>query len=135
MDVASLDRIHNPVNLNFHHQDELIARNQIELEAFDTIMKEPLEQRREKLRHWYKECTYRIESAKSSQGTSVKALDFESLCADIEKAATVNFFGGSSLDILQRFIERGVASKIDVHLQVVSNLRCLHEKKRADHLL
>lgn len=121
MDVESLDRSQNPVNLNFHHQEELVGRSQEELQQFETIMSEPLEQRRESLRHWYRECIERIETNKESQGTSISPLDFESLCDAINKANSVKFFGGASVDILQRFIHKGVASKIKVHVQVVSH--------------
>lgn len=120
MDVESLDRSQNPVNLNFHHQEELVGRSQEELQQFDTIMSQPIDQRRENLRLWYDECIERIEARKESQGTSVKALDFEALCDAINKADSVKFFGGASVDILQRFIQKGVASKIKVHVQVVS---------------
>ncbi|KAF7545969.1 hypothetical protein G7Z17_g8766 [Cylindrodendrum hubeiense] len=50
MDLESLDRIQNPVNLNFHHKEELVSRSEDELKARQDIMNEPLTQRVESLR-------------------------------------------------------------------------------------
>jgi len=44
----------------------------------------------------------------------------------IQTAGSVRFFGGSSLRILQQFLDRGVASKIKCHLQVVSLIHTPH---------
>lgn len=120
IDYESLEEIHNPVNLNFHHHEELVPRSEEELKSYESILAEPLERRVESLRGWYGSCIERAERRKENQGSSVRALDFDALCNTIKAAKSVRFFGGSSLRILQRFIQRGVANKLQCHLQVVS---------------
>lgn len=108
------------MNLNFHHREELVARSEAEVAEFQAASNGPLGVAQETLRKWYKKCIEMRETDESSQGLSVESLDFDALCETVKKAETVSFFGGSSLDILQRFVERGVASKLQVHLQVVT---------------
>lgn len=118
-DVESLNSIQNPVNLNMHHQEELIARFEDEIRKHQTIMKEPLDQRVESLRKWYQECIQRAENRSDIHGSEVRPLDYEKLCEEIKAAKSVKFFGGSSLNILERFINSGIANKVDCHMQVV----------------
>ncbi|KID62615.1 hypothetical protein MAN_07831, partial [Metarhizium hybridum] len=120
MDLESLDDIENPVNLNFHYKEELAARSVQELMSYQDIMNEPFAQRVESLRGWYRRCIERAETRPENHGSSVRPLDFNSLCDAIQTAGSVRFFGGASLTILQRFIQRGVASNVRCHLQVGS---------------
>ncbi|KID59388.1 hypothetical protein MAN_10693, partial [Metarhizium hybridum] len=120
MDLESLDEIENPVNLNFHHKEELANRSVEELKSFQDIMNEPFAQRVESLIGWYKRCIERAERRPENYGSSVLPLDFNSLCDTIKTATGVQFFGGASLTILQRFIQRDVASNVRCHLQVGS---------------
>lgn len=121
MDLESLDEIENPVNLNFHYREELAARSVEELMSYQDIMNEPFAQRVESLRRWYRRCIDRAETRPENHGSSVRPLNFNSLCDVIQTADSVRFFGGASLTILQRFIQRGVASNVRCHLQVVRN--------------
>ncbi|QLI74647.1 uncharacterized protein G6M90_00g112120 [Metarhizium brunneum] len=120
MDLESLDEIENPVNLNFHYKEELAARSVDELMSYQDIMNEPFAQRVESLRGWYRRCIERAETRPENHGSSVRPLDFNSLRDAIQTAGSVRFFGGASLTILQRFIQRGVASHVRCHLQVGS---------------
>ncbi|KAH7160678.1 hypothetical protein EDB81DRAFT_323034 [Dactylonectria macrodidyma] len=120
MDIESLDVIQNPVNLNFHHKEELVSRSEEELKEHQNIMNEPLDQRVESLKKWYSACIKRAESRKVNQGCSVSPLLYDSLCQTIKDAKSVQFFGGSSLAILQRFIHSDVANKVQCHIQAGS---------------
>ncbi|KAM0554715.1 hypothetical protein ACHAPJ_006786 [Fusarium lateritium] len=120
VDFESLDDIENPVNLNFHHHEELVNRSEDELKAYDDILTEPFPQRTQSLQDWYQKCTNRIERDESNSRTSVRSLDLNSICETIKAAASVRFFGGSSLRILRQFLDKGVAGKIKCHLQVGS---------------
>jgi hypothetical protein len=119
VDFESLDEIENPVNLNFHHHEELVNRSADELKAYDNILKEPFPQRTQSLQNWYKECAKRIEQEECNSHTSVQPLNLNAVYNAIETAASVRFFGGSSLRILRQFLDKGVAGKIKCHLQVV----------------
>ncbi|QPC71724.1 hypothetical protein HYE68_002476 [Fusarium pseudograminearum] len=120
VDFESLDEIDNPVNLNFHHHEELVNRSADELEAYDDILNEPFPQRTKILQHWYEGCVKRITQKESNSNTSIKPLNLDAVYNAIEAAASVRFFGGSSLRILRLFLDKGVASKIKCHLQVGS---------------
>ncbi|KAH7173706.1 uncharacterized protein B0J16DRAFT_195830 [Fusarium flagelliforme] len=120
VDFESLDEIENPVNLNFHHHEELVNRSADELKAYDNIMKEPFPQRSRSLQDWYEGCAKRIEQEECNSKTSVQPLNLKNVYNAIETAASVRFFGGSSLRILRQFLEKGVASKVKCHLQVGS---------------
>lgn len=120
VDFESLEEIDNPVNLNFHHHEELVNRSANELKAYDDILNEPFPQRTKILQHWYEGCVKRIAQKESNSNTSVKPLNLDAVYNAIETAASVRFFGGSSLRILRLFLDKGVASKIKCHLQVVS---------------
>lgn len=119
VDLESLDEIENPVNLNFHHHEELVNRSVDELKAYDNILKQSFPKRTESLRSWYKGCAKRIEQEECNSKTSVQPLNLNTVYKAIEAAASVRFFGGSSLRILRKFLEKGVAGKIKCHLQVV----------------
>ncbi|KAF5024995.1 hypothetical protein F66182_2946 [Fusarium sp. NRRL 66182] len=119
VDFESLEEIENPVNLNFHHHEELVNRSKEELKSYDDILAEPFPQRTQSLRTWYEKCVSRMELEGNSK-TSVGSLDLTSLCDAIKAAASVRFFGGSSLRILRQFLDQGVAGKIQCHLQVGS---------------
>jgi hypothetical protein len=119
VDLESLDEIENPVNLNFHHHEELVNRSADELKAYDNIMKKPFPQRSRGLEDWYEECAKRIEQEECNSETSVQPLNLKTVYNAIETAASVRFFGGSSLRILRLFLEKGVAGKVKCHLQVV----------------
>ncbi|KAH8706414.1 hypothetical protein BGZ61DRAFT_388757 [Ilyonectria robusta] len=120
MDLESLDGIQNPVNLNFHHKEELVSRSEEELKSHQEIMTEPLAQRVESLKSWYSACIERAERKMVNQGSSVRPLDYDALCQTIKNSTSVQFFGGSSLAILQRFIQSGVADRVKCHLQAGS---------------
>ncbi|GKU16215.1 unnamed protein product, partial [Fusarium langsethiae] len=120
VDYESLDEIENPVNLNVHHHEELFNRSANERNAYDDILKQPIPQRIKSLRTWYKNCLGSIKKEKSNSNTSVQPLDLDAVCGAIETAANVRFFGGSSLRILRQFLDKGVAHKIQCHLQVGS---------------
>lgn len=120
VDFDSLEEIDNPVNLNFHHHEELVNRSEDELKTYHDILTEPFPQRTESIRYWYENCVRRIQHEETSSNTSVEPLDLDFVCEEIKTAATVRFFGGSSLRILRQFLERGVADKMKCHLQVVS---------------
>ncbi|KAM5348815.1 hypothetical protein ACJ41O_008638 [Fusarium nematophilum] len=120
-DLETLSEIDNPVNLNFHHHEELSSRSEGELVSYEAIMEvEPLKQRVEGVRDWYRGCIKQAEENPENQGISVRALNLNSLCDTIRRAASVEFFGGSSLRILREFIQRGVAHKVQCSLQVGS---------------
>ncbi|KAJ4185137.1 hypothetical protein NW755_008580 [Fusarium falciforme] len=118
IDLDGFEEVHNPVNLFFHRQEELVARSEKELLRYGNIMEEPLPQRLDSLREWYKACTKTAEKAIGGMGNSVKQLALDSLCETIKSAESVLFLGGASLGILQRFIDKGVADKVKCHLQI-----------------
>ncbi|RMJ18643.1 hypothetical protein CDV36_001761 [Fusarium kuroshium] len=118
VDLDGFEQVHNPVNLFFHRQEELVARSEQELLRYDNIMEEPLPQRLDSLREWYRTCTKTAEEEIGGSGNSVKQLELDSLCETINSAESVLFLGGASLGILQRFIEKGVADKVNCHLQI-----------------
>ncbi|KAL6355079.1 hypothetical protein LRP88_11556 [Fusarium phalaenopsidis] len=118
IDLDGFEEVHNPVNLFFHRQEELVARSEKELLRYGDIMDEPLPQRLGSLREWYKTCTKTAEKEIGGVGNSVKQLELDSLCETIKSAESVLFLGGASLGILQRFINKGVADKVKCHLQI-----------------
>ncbi|KAM0425388.1 hypothetical protein ACHAPT_009445 [Fusarium lateritium] len=118
VDLDDFDHVHNPVNLFFHRQEELVARSEQELLRYEAIMEEPLPQRAQSLREWYKACTKNAEEQVGNSGNSVKQLVLDSLCETIKSAESVLFLGGASVGILQRFINKGVADKVKCHLQI-----------------
>ncbi|KAF5008133.1 hypothetical protein FDECE_5569 [Fusarium decemcellulare] len=118
IDLDDIDELENPVNLNCHRQEELVARSEDELLRYQNIMNEPYPQRVDKIREWYGGCINTAEKAIGTRGNSVKPLVLDSLCETIKSAESVQFLGGASLGILQRFIQKGVADKVKCHLQV-----------------
>ncbi|KPA35560.1 hypothetical protein FLAG1_11732 [Fusarium langsethiae] len=120
VDFETLDEIRNPVNLNVHHHEELVNRSADELKAYDKILKEPFSQRTQSLRNWYEGCIKRIEQEECNSNTSVQPLNLNAVHDAIEAAASVRFFGGSSLRILRQFLDKGLAGRIKCHLQVGS---------------
>ncbi|KAJ4309293.1 hypothetical protein N0V84_011584 [Fusarium piperis] len=123
MDLDGFDDLHNPVNLYFHRQEELVARNEEELLRYENIMEkekeeESLPERVESLRGWYKTCIKTAEEEVGGNGNSVEKLVLDSLCETIKSAESVLFLGGASLGILQRFIDKGVADRVNCHLQI-----------------
>ncbi|KAI0545600.1 hypothetical protein F4679DRAFT_560570 [Xylaria curta] len=116
LDVDALDSIENPVNLNVHHHEELVARKQEELESYQAIMNEPYPQRVQDLRGWYQKCIKSLEKT-ADEGKAVSDLDFVSLCEKVKAAKSVKFFGGASLGLLQRLIHENAASNIQCYLQ------------------
>lgn len=120
IDIESLSEIENPVNLNLHHHEELVTRSKEEVDQYEAIRRNAdLSQRRDSLRDWYKECILRSKASNQENGTTVNPLDFSLLRDEIQNSNDVRFMGGSSLRILRRFIETGVAHKIQCNLQVV----------------
>ncbi|KAI1744680.1 hypothetical protein F4680DRAFT_233395 [Xylaria scruposa] len=116
LDVDALDSIENPVNLNVHHHEELVARNQEELESYQVIMNEPYPQRVQDLRGWYHKCVKSLEN-RAGECKAVSNLDFVSLCEKVKAAKSVKFFGGASLGLLQRLINEDAASNIQCYMQ------------------
>lgn len=122
IDVDNIDALHQPVNLNIHHHEELVARSEDQLVHWEAIMASPsLDERVSKLRSWYWDCIDDMEdrAAAAGRGDAVHKLDLSTLCHDITAADRVMFFGGSSLNILQRLIEQGVAGKLQCYVQAV----------------
>ncbi|KAI8648916.1 hypothetical protein NCS56_01508500 [Fusarium sp. Ph1] len=118
IDLDGFKEVHNPVNLFFHRQEELVARSEKELLSYGNHMDKPLPQRLDSLREWYKTCTKTAEKEIGGIGNSVKELELDSLCETIKSAESVLFLGGASLGILLRFINKGVADKVKCHLQI-----------------
>ena len=121
LDVDTLDTLENPVNGNMHYHEELVARTVEELKRNQEIMAEPYPQRLVNLRDWYQGCVAPLEAEASRRGNSVRDLDIEWLCDEIKSAKDVKFFGGSSLGILKRLHQKGVAKDMQCYLQAVSH--------------
>lgn len=119
LDVETLDSLENPVNLNMHYHEELVARTEEELENYQAIMTEPYPQRVENLREWYRMCIKPLEKEAMQNGNAVSNLDFDWLCRQAKTAKSVKFFGGSSLRLLQRLMERHVVNNMQCYLQAV----------------
>ncbi|KAF5707528.1 hypothetical protein FMUND_11044 [Fusarium mundagurra] len=122
VDYDTLKHIENPVNLHMHHHEELVNRTEGELKEYYDILKKELPpgHRTDDLRGWYHKCIRNLEPSVKVSGVSVGRLDLDIVLNRIKNAGSVHFFGGSSLRILQQFLDRGVASKIKCHLQVGS---------------
>ncbi|KAH7323143.1 hypothetical protein B0I35DRAFT_427188 [Stachybotrys elegans] len=120
VDLDTLEEIENPVNLNMHHHEELINRDEDELATYQRIMQQSYPQRVDSLRGWYRECIASKQKARNPH-VSVQSLQFEKLCQDVAKATNVRFFGGSSLRILRKFIDAGVAPRIQCNIQAGSS--------------
>ncbi|KAF5979018.1 hypothetical protein FCOIX_5563 [Fusarium coicis] len=120
VDYESLSDIENPVNLHMHHHEELANRSEGELRAYNRILKEvpDFDLRTVEIRDWYKMCIERLKKKKDTSNTTVKPLALGHLLSQIQDAKSVRFFGGSSLQLLRKFLDEGVASKIKCHLQV-----------------
>jgi hypothetical protein len=84
------------------------VRSRDEFAAYQAIVGDP-EERREKLREWYRGCI--VTGARSQTIGTYRT---------IRAASNVRFLGGSSLRILRCFIEEDIAPRIQCHLQVVS---------------
>ncbi len=119
LDVDDHDDLQQPVNLNIHHHEELAARTPEELEDYYQIIEEPYHQRVEDLRLWYRRCIDSLQEHAAQKGNSVHDLDLDWLCEEIKAANKVMFFGGSSLSVLDRLIDRGVANRLQCYLQAV----------------
>ncbi|KFA71018.1 hypothetical protein S40288_10414 [Stachybotrys chartarum IBT 40288] len=117
LDIESLNELENPVNLYLHHHEELPSRSLAELEEYAAIMQEPMEERLPSLRAWYAHCTERAEGIYAKP---IMDLDFEKLCATIQRAENVQFFGGSSCRILRQLDEKGLSGKIECNIQMGS---------------
>ncbi|EMT62439.1 hypothetical protein ACKRZS_005299 [Fusarium odoratissimum] len=122
VDYETLEHIENPVNLHMHHHEELVNRTENELKEYYDILKKVLHfgRRTDNLRGWYNKCIWRLEQDRKLSDISVERLVLDKVLNRIQTAGSVRFFGGSSLRILQQFLDRGVASKIKCHLQVGS---------------
>ncbi|RKK78836.1 hypothetical protein BFJ69_g5310 [Fusarium oxysporum] len=122
VDYETLEHIENPVNLHMHHHEELVNRTENELKEYYDILKKVLHfgRRTDTLRGWYNKCIWRLEHDRKLSDISVERLVLDKVLNRIQTAGSVRFFGGSSLRILQQFLDRGVASKIKCHLQVGS---------------
>ncbi|KAF4961018.1 hypothetical protein FGADI_533 [Fusarium gaditjirri] len=122
VDYETLEHIENPVNLHMHHHEELVNRTENELKNYYDILENVLHfgRRTDNLRGWYHKCIWRLEKDMKLSDISVDRLVLDKVLHRIQTAGSVRFFGGSSLRILQQFLDRGVASKIKCHLQVGS---------------
>lgn len=119
LDVDTLDDIENPMNLNLHYHEELVARNKEELRDYQAIMDEPYPQRVQGLRWWYHTCIQSLEKRAAEKGNAVRNLDLSSLCKKLKAANSVKYFGGASLGFLQRLIHRDAVSNIQCCMQAV----------------
>ncbi|KAF5684739.1 hypothetical protein FCIRC_3822 [Fusarium circinatum] len=122
VDYKTLEHIENPVNLHMHHHEELVNRTEGELKDYYDILKKVLHpgRRTDDLRGWYDKCIGNLERRKTLSNITVEELVLDNVLHRIRSAGSVNFFGGSSLRILQQFLDRGVANKVKCHLQVGS---------------
>jgi hypothetical protein len=122
VDYETLEHIENPVNLHMHHHEELVNRTEYELKEYNDILKtvSNFNRRTNNMRDWYGKCIWRLEQDRKISNTAVRPLVLDKVLSRIQAAGSVRFFGGSSLRILQQLLDRGVASKIKCHLQVVS---------------
>ncbi|SCV61337.1 uncharacterized protein FFFS_15906 [Fusarium fujikuroi] len=122
VDYETLQHIENPVNLHMHHHEELVNRTESELKDYYDILKEVLHpgRRTDDLRGWYYKCIVRLEHRRKLSNIFMGELVLDNVLNRIQNVGSVQFFGGSSLRILQQFLNRGVASKIKCHLQVGS---------------
>lgn len=139
IDYESLDELQNPVNLNVHFHEELVGRYQEEISDYQAIIEEEdadadadtddaegtgaertLGRRVDRLRDWYRECITKASEITNERDSRVDRLNFKELCRTIRAAGSVRFLGGSSLRILRRFIDEGIADRIQCHLQVGS---------------
>ncbi|KLO80687.1 uncharacterized protein LW93_8931 [Fusarium fujikuroi] len=122
VDYETLQHIENPVNLHMHHHEELVNRTEGELKDYYDILKKVLHpgRRTDNLRGWYYKCIANLERRRRLSNISMGGLVLDNVLNRIQNAGSVHFFGGSSLRILQQFLDRGVASKIKCHLQVGS---------------
>ncbi|KAG4269041.1 hypothetical protein FPRO04_12318 [Fusarium proliferatum] len=102
--------------------EELVNRTESELKDYYDILKKVLHsgRRTDNLRGWYYKCIIRLEHRRKLSIISMGELVLDNVLNWIQNAGSVQFFGGSSLRILQQFLDRGVASKIKCHLQVGS---------------
>jgi hypothetical protein len=121
-DIDSLDSVVNPVNLNVHYHEELVSRTVAEIKEYLDIMAEQYPLRVERLRSWYGRQVERQGKRAKDDGATISNLDLDSLCDTIKTAKSVKFFGGSSLGLLQRLIQRGIASNMQCYLQTVYTL-------------
>lgn len=119
LDVDSLDSLENPVNLNVHHHEELVARTKEELESYQAIMAEPHSERVKSLRGWYQRCIEPLQKATRQNGNTVSDLDLDSFYEKVKAAKSVKFFGGASLGLLERLIHKGTVSNVQCYLQAV----------------
>jgi len=112
----ALDRIINPVNLKTHSHEELVCRTPDEINKFNKIMKQDFKSRRQDLLAWYEDC--RRWKMQTARGT-VQPFKFDQLIERVKAAKTVKYFGGASLLLLQRFLDSGIAEKINCCIQAV----------------
>ncbi|KAI0098190.1 hypothetical protein GGR51DRAFT_538526 [Nemania sp. FL0031] len=117
LDADALNDVENPMNLNLHYHEELVARNKEELESYQVIMNEPYPQRVQYLREWYHSCIKSLEKKEVGRGNAVRNLNFVSLCEKVKAAKSVKFYGGASLELLQRLIRVDAVSNIQCYLQ------------------
>ncbi|KAG7424351.1 hypothetical protein Forpi1262_v014518 [Fusarium oxysporum f. sp. raphani] len=110
----------SPIEVLVDH--ETLEHIENPLKEYDDILKKVLDfdHRTDSLRGWYNKCIWRLEHDRKLSDISVEQLVLDKVLNRIETAGRVRFFGGSSLRILQQFLDRGVASKIKCHLQVGS---------------
>ncbi|EXM12446.1 hypothetical protein FoTM2_013628 [Fusarium oxysporum f. sp. vasinfectum] len=122
VDYETLEHIENPVNLHMHHHEELVNRTENELKEYYHILEKvlPFGRRADNLRGWYNKCISRLEHDRKLSDISVERLVLDKVLNRIKTTGSVRFFGGSSLRILQQFLDRGVANKIKCHMQVGS---------------
>ncbi|KAI7774617.1 hypothetical protein LA080_008060 [Diaporthe eres] len=114
LDVACLGKLASPINLKAHHHEELVARTAEELDEFRTIMDMPTfdepqgEERRGKFQEWYSKA---IERKKEEFGgaSPFEELNYKYLASQIRAHDEVMFFGGASLTILQKLLEKDSA--------------------------
>lgn len=129
VDIDALDDIRNPMNLNLHYHEELVARTKEELDSYEAIMDKPYPQRVQDIREWYHGCTESLEKRAAEKGNAVSDLDFVSLCEKVKAAKSVKFFGGASLGFLQRLVIEDAVSNVQCYLQAVSEGILMQEQK------
>lgn len=128
-----LDRLTNPVNLHIQHHEELINRSPEELRKYQGIIDSVAPSVHDRFAGWFDECIDRLEGSQAEGEVRIEELgpgEFMHLCADISRAETVQFLGGASLTLLESFLVRGLAPKIDCHLQFVSTRHYLIVRHR-----
>jgi hypothetical protein len=118
-----INSLNNPVNLHVQHHEELINRTPEELRKYQGIIDSVAPSAHARFAGWFDECIDRLKGSPVEGEVRIEKLSpaaFHRLCWEVQRAESVQFLGGASLTLLEDLLVRGLAPKIDCHLQVVS---------------